>query len=996
MNRNKKRQLVKKIWNNMIILVMFVLVVVLCTNVLRRVLMENANKTGLTLVENCSSAEESNMRTCEAILKISVNYIEERERDQVSIEELRKGLYPFMNGLTTLYGSDSVQIYGKVMGGTEMVSNNPEIEAMSDYDVSVTDYYQGAMEAEGEIYVSSAYTDVVTGLPVVTMCKAIPSTGSFLAIDMMFSSFELDNKNLTLPQEASYYLIGREGTLLYYKSPLQHQYEEYQKLVNDYMENMEDEGHTKESHILESITSVDGVVRNVYCRHMENGLTAILTIPEEAIFSGVNTFHSISFILILLGIVLIVFQIVREYQNEKRNQRLVEERDSIAKRKQIYQNAMNGTVRAYRAIYYIDVKTGRYEMVYPNYDKNVESGNYDARFVSSRLESGTIAEEHREQFQTFFELSHILEQLETEEHLELQYKRTGEQGEYEWCSAVITAAETEDGKISAVALTVRSIDEMIHKEEEQKEMLMLAAERAESANLAKSDFLSRMSHDIRTPMNAILGMTAVAEMHIDEKDRVLDALGKITVSSKHLLGLINEVLDMSRIESGKVSLTENAFSLSDTMDSLLTVFHAQMKIKNLELHMEIERLEHEEVIGDEQRLQQIFMNIMGNAIKFTPEGGKISIHIEEKNSHIAGSGYYQFTFEDTGIGMEEKYIHTIFEPFSRAADSRVGKIEGTGLGMTIAVNIARMMNGDIQVESTLGKGSRFIVTVYLKLNDVTQADIDAFAALPVLVVDDEETACESACEMLKSLHMEAEYVLDGETAVKRVTEAGAEGKDFAVVILDWKMPEKDGLETAKEIRRTVGKEIPIVILSAYDWPDIETEAMNVGVNAFIEKPLFKSRLIKVLKDVLGLHEGEKPVTALESFQQQDFSGRRVLLVEDNELNIEVAAELLDIVGIQVEQALNGQIATECVLEKDPGYYDLIFMDIQMPVMNGYEAAAAIRSSGREDLKNIPIIAMTADAFANDIRKAEEVGMNGHISKPVDIEKLEETLHRWIR
>ena len=326
----------------------------------------------------------------------------------------------------------------------------------------------------------------------------------------------------------------------------------------------------------------------------------------------------------------------------------------------------------------------------------------------------------------------------------------------------------------------------------------------------------------------------------------------------------------------------------------------------------------------------------------------------------------------------------------------MGKIEGTGLGMTIAVNIARMMNGDIQVESTLGKGSRFIVTVYLKLNDVTQADIDAFAALPVLVVDDEETACESACEMLKSLHMEAEYVLDGETAVKRVTEAGAEGKDFAVVILDWKMPEKDGLETAKEIRRTVGKEIPIVILSAYDWPDIETEAMNVGVNAFIEKPLFKSRLIKVLKDVLGLHEGEKPVTALESFQQQDFSGRRVLLVEDNELNIEVAAELLDIVGIQVEQALNGQIATECVLEKDPGYYDLIFMDIQMPVMNGYEAAAAIRSSGREDLKNIPIIAMTADAFANDIRKAEEVGMNGHISKPVDIEKLEETLHRWIR
>ena len=657
---------------------------------------------------------------------------------------------------------------------------------------------------------------------------------------------------------------------------------------------------------------------------------------------------------------------------------------------------MNSTARAYRAIYYIDIKNGRYDMLYPHRGKSTESGDYNTEFVSSRFEAGIIAEEHRDQVQAFLALPNILKLLETEDHIELQYKRIDENGKYEWCSTVATVAEMDGDEPTAITLTIRSIDEIIHREEKQKEMLALAAERAESANMAKSDFLSRMSHDIRTPMNAILGMTAVAGMHIDDKDRVLDALGKITISSKHLLGLINEVLDMSRIESGKVSLTESMFNLSDTIDNLLSIFHSQLESKNLELCVNVANVEHENVIGDEQRLQQIFMNIMGNAVKFTPAGGKINIHIKEKPSHIAGSGYYEFVFEDTGIGMEQDYIQKIFEPFSRAMDSRTNKIEGTGLGMSIAVNIARMMNGDIKVESTLGEGSRFTVQIYLKLNDVTQADIDAFASLPVLVVDDEEAACESACEILNSLNMNAEYVLDGDSAVKRIIEAREAARDFSVVILDWKMPGKNGLETAKDIRDMAGTDIPIIILSAYDWSDIETDALNAGIDAFIEKPLFKSRLTKVLKDVLGLGSAEKPATALETFKQQDFSGKRVLLVEDNELNIEVAAELLDIVGIQVDQALNGQLAVNCVLEHEPGYYDLIFMDIQMPVMNGYESTRAIRSSDREDLKRIPIVAMTADAFADDIRKSEEAGMNGHISKPVDIEKLEEALRTWIR
>ncbi len=992
MSKKKKKQLLRKMRNNMIVLVMFILVIMLCTNILRNSLMDNTNKMGLSLVENYSTSEESNMRACESILTLSVNYIEEREQDGVSLKELKEGLYPFMNGLTELYGPENIQVYGKALDDDHFISNIPEIEDMEDYDVTDTDYYQGAAAADGGIYISPAYVDVVTGQNVITMCKTVPSTGSFLAIDMMFSYFELNNENLTLPANASYYLIDKEGTLLYFKAATDHTYDEFQVLVDGFMEQS---NLAKGSQVLENVIAMDGHARNVYFHQMTNGWTAILTIPESEIFTGLDTFNYISIMVALLGLALIIFQAVREYRQEKQNQLLVEERNRMADRNRIYQNAMNSTARAYRAIYYVDMLTGRYDMLYPHRGRNTESGDYNTEFVSKRFEAGIIAEEHREQVQQFLDLSNIVKLLETEDHIELQYKRIDENGKYEWCSTVATIAEMDGEQATAITLTIRSIDEIIHREEKQKEMLALAAERAEAANLAKSDFLSRMSHDIRTPMNAILGMTAVAGMHIDDKERVLDALGKITVSSKHLLGLINEVLDMSRIESGKVSLTEGIFNLSDTFENLLTIFHSQMEARNLELCVNVVNVEHESVIGDEQRLQQIFMNIMGNAVKFTPEGGKISLYIEEKPSHIAGSGFFEFTFEDTGIGMEKDYIQKIFEPFSRAADSRIGKIEGTGLGMSIAVNIARMMNGDIKVESTLGEGSRFTVQVYLKLNDVTQADIDAFSSLPVLVADDEEAACESTCEILNSLNMDAEYVLDGDSAIKRIIEAHEAARDFAVVILDWKMPGKDGLATAKEIRSLAGNDIPLIILSAYDWSDIEAQAMDAGIDAFIEKPLFKSRLMKVLKDVLGLDNSERPATALETFKEQDFSGKRVLLVEDNELNIEVAAELLDIVGIQVDQALNGQLAVDCVLDHEPGYYDLIFMDIQMPVMNGYESTRAIRSSGREDLKTIPIVAMTADAFADDIRKSEEAGMNGHISKPVDIEKLEEALRTFL-
>ena len=988
MGRNKKIQLLKKMRNNIIVLSAFILIIALCTSILRKTLWENTNQMGLILVENYTSTEGSNIRTCEAVLDICVNYIEEREKEGISIEELREGLYPFMRGLTDMYGSENIQIYGKTFNATEMLTNDPVIEAMGDLDVQDKEYYQGAVEAAGETYISSAYTDAATGLSVVTMCKVVPETGSFLAIDLKPSFFDLNNKDLVLPKNASYYLVGSKGALLFYKSCWDYQYDEFQALVDSYIE---DANCNQKNHVLENLVPTDGIVRNVYFHHMNNGWTGILTIPTDEILSGTDTFESISIMLILLGVAVFVFQVIREYGNVKNNQALLEQT-------RIYRNAMDSTARACRAIYYIDVKEKISETVYPRREGQTLRRPYDEA-VYEYLEYGRVEEESVDELRDFLELSNIIEQLAEKEHIEQQFKVKETEGDgYMWCSIAITVAEEENGELMAVTMAVRNIDDVISREEEQRQILAQAVERAEAANQAKSEFLSRMSHDIRTPMNAILGMTSIAAMHIDEKERVLDALGKITVSGKHLLGLINEVLDMSRIESGKVSLTESAFDLSDTIESLMTVFRSQMDAKGLMLNAGIAKLEHENVIGDEQHLQQIFMNIMGNAVKFTPEGGRISIYIEEKASTISNYGCYEFTFEDTGIGMEKEYIDKIFEPFSRASDSRTSKIEGTGLGMSIAVNIARMMQGDIKVESEPGKGSRFIVTVYLKLDDTTDADLAAYNGLPVLVVDDEEMSCESSCEILRSIGVDAEYVLSGEEAVKRIAGVAAGDRKFAVVILDWKMPGKDGLETAKEIRAAVGHDISIIILSAYDWADIESEAMDAGVDAFIGKPLFKSRLVQVLKEVLGQEEDheEKESTALETFKQQDFSGKRVLLVEDNEINIEVAKELLGIVGIQVEMAMNGKLAVEAVLEKEPGYYDLIFMDIQMPVMNGYEAAKAIRSSGRRDLEEIPIVAMTADAFADDIKRSKEAGMNSHVSKPVDVEKLEEALERWIQ
>ncbi len=567
-------------------------------------------------------------------------------------------------------------------------------------------------------------------------------------------------------------------------------------------------------------------------------------------------------------------------------------------------------------------------------------------------------------------------------------------GKEQWENISILCLKREEGVPSIVLMAVQDVTALKEKETQTRLALKNAFEAAEEANRAKSDFLSRMSHDIRTPMNAIMGMTAVAAMHVDDRERLMDCLHKITVSSRHLLALINDVLDMSKIESGKITLSEEEFNMAGLVESLLTIIRPQITAKQQHLKVNISHIVHEDVIGDTLRLSQVFVNIMGNAVKFTPEGGDISFGISETASLIKGQACYEFVFEDNGIGMEPDYIDSIFEPFTRSNTSVTKKIEGTGLGMPIARNIVRMMNGTIKVESELGKGSRFTVQIYLPLQNVEKEDVTSLADLEILVADDDRDACVAACEILESIGMDASWVQSGEEAIEKVVSAHERNEEYAAIILDWKMPGKSGVETAREIREKVGGDVPIIILSAYDWSEIEQEAREAGVNAFIEKPLFRSRLISVLKALVETGADVKKIS-IDSFQEEDYSGRRVLLVEDNELNREIAAELLESIGICVEMAFDGQQAVDILKEKPENYYDLIFMDIQMPVMNGYDAARAIRGSGRADLEKIPIVAMSADAFSDDIRRAKEAGMDDHVAKPVEFDKLSAALEKWL-
>lgn len=660
-------------------------------------------------------------------------------------------------------------------------------------------------------------------------------------------------------------------------------------------------------------------------------------------------------------------------------------------------NIINSLSSMFFATYYIDLMNGTFRVITQKEDVRQVLG--EERNYMEGMEIYTrkfVHPDDREDYKKKLGIPNLLNELSPEHPtVAFEYRKAEKRnGMTQWTRASIVAADCENGRPKTVIYVAQDITESKQKEERDRKALIEACEAANHANAAKSEFLSRMSHDIRTPMNAIIGMTAIAGTHLDDREKVSDCLGKITVSSRHLLSLINEVLDMSKIESGRIELTEEEFNLSNLLESILTMVRPSMNAKEQQLYVRIFEVAHEDVIGDEIRLQQVFMNIISNAVKYTPVGGKLEIEISEKPSKIYGYGCYEFVFQDNGIGMSEEYQKQIFEPFSRAEDCRVSKIEGTGLGMTIAQNIVRMMNGDIDVVSKENEGSRFTVTVFLKQQNVENSDIRELQQLPVLVADDDEYACEAACKILADIGMCGEWVLSGEEAVRRTQAACEEGRDFFAVILDWKMPGMDGIETAREIRKLLGDELPIIILSAYDWSEVEEEAREAGVNGFITKPLFKSRLVYMFRQFIET-SGNRKDAEKEDGSERDYGEKRLLLVEDNELNREIAEEIIGETGIIIETAVNGLEAVEMYESHEEHYYDLIFMDVQMPVMDGYTATRRIRQSHKGDAFSIPIIAMTANAFSDDVAQSKRAGMNEHITKPLDIEELMRCMDRWL-
>lgn len=529
--------------------------------------------------------------------------------------------------------------------------------------------------------------------------------------------------------------------------------------------------------------------------------------------------------------------------------------------------------------------------------------------------------------------------------------------------------------------------------EQQIKDLNKAREAAESATKAKSEFLSNMSHDIRTPMNAIVGMTAIATSNINNKDQIMNCLKKIALSSKHLLGLINDILDMSKIESGKLSLNMEQISLREIMESIVNIVQPQVRAKKQEFDVFINGIDTEEVYCDSVRLNQVLLNLLSNAIKFTPDEGKIELTLNEEASPL-GDDYIRvhIIVSDTGIGMSEEFKKVVFESFAREDSKRVHKTEGTGLGMAITKYIVDAMHGTIEVESEQGKGTTFRVTLDMEKAEEREADM-ILPSWNMLVVDDDELLCESAVNSLKDIGIDAEWTLDGETAVKKVMERHKTNNDYNVILLDWRLPGIDGIETAREIRKHT--DIPILLISAYDWNEIEDEAKAAGISGFIAKPLFKSTLYYGLRHIANDDcetETEMPFETIET--TSSLQGKRILLSEDNDLNWEIANELLSSQGLILDHAENGQVCVDMFKNSAVGYYDAVLMDLRMPVMNGYEAADAIRALDREDA-DIPIIAMTADAFSEDKQKCINHGMNAHVPKPIDIKEVMRLLKKHI-
>ena len=541
--------------------------------------------------------------------------------------------------------------------------------------------------------------------------------------------------------------------------------------------------------------------------------------------------------------------------------------------------------------------------------------------------------------------------------------------------------------VVSVGLLILFILDLCHMLFLNKRLQVMARE-AESANKAKTDFLSTMSHDIRTPMNAIIGLTTIAEKNLGDVEATGESLRKIGLASNHLLTLINDILDISKVESGKLKLSPLTFSIVETVENLVNISQPMIKEKNLEFTFHINRMEKEYLYADQLRLNQIYINILSNAIKYTEPGGRISVDLREEDSAVPGCVKMVYVVEDTGIGMSEEFMETMYQPFSRQIDSRVNSIQGTGLGLAITKQMVELMGGLIECRSVQGEGTTFTVTLDIPAADKQREDMQ-LDPVDVLIVDDDEIMLQTAVDTLESLGASTEQARSGLEALGMIEHRHQSGRDYGVIIVDWKMPEIDGIETIKRIRSEIEVTIPILLISAYDWSDIEDKAKEAGANGFVSKPLFRSTLFDKINDLMGT---ESRSTEPED-DYSDLQGLHILVAEDNDINWEIISAMLSMFGITADRAENGRICVDMIREAKEGSYTLVFMDIQMPEMNGLDATRAIRRLEDPAAASIPIVAMTADAFSENIMECMNAGMNGHIAKPVDIKLVIKEIRR---
>ncbi len=518
--------------------------------------------------------------------------------------------------------------------------------------------------------------------------------------------------------------------------------------------------------------------------------------------------------------------------------------------------------------------------------------------------------------------------------------------------------------------------------------LRVVAREAESASKAKTDFLSTMSHDIRTPMNAIIGLTAIAEKNLDDREAVGENLRKIGMAGNHLLTLINDILDISKVESGKLSLSPLTFSIVETAENLVNMSQPMIKEKNIQFSFRINRMEKEYLFADQLRLNQIYINILSNAIKYTEPGGRVTVDLREEASEKEGCMKLVYVVSDNGIGMSPEFMEKMFEPFSRQTDSRVNSIQGTGLGLAITRQMVELMNGTIDCRSEVGKGTTFTVVLDIPIAE-RQLEEMRFDDIDALIADDDPILLDTAVDTLESLGITAERADNGQDALEMLRRRHEDGKDYDVVILDWKMPGMDGIGTIRRIRTEVDARIPILLTSAYDWSDIEDEAKEAGADGFITKPLFRSRLYEKINELFGTEA--KAVEPEDDYS--DLAGINILIAEDNDINWEIISAMLGMFGITTERAENGRICVDKMAASAEERYELIFMDVQMPEMNGLDATRNIRKLENKWAASIPIIAMTADAFSENIAECLEAGMNGHIAKPVDMKLVIREIRR---